>query len=189
MWCITLVPHTLPCDWPQLHLSNQHCFWVVRSCMITKICEWIGPTSYANCLARAYDGKVALSLYTVNTKLKHHTWLEDSDFGEVLKPKVYLLCAGVKNLQVSLMNRMSFLHRRVTLSKWPFSRLFFLTLAYLLYSWCCLLKLIKIYNIYIKLWIKPCVKKKKKKKKEKKRKENTDKTLFYLSDRSRLVIW
>ena len=38
-----VVPHTLLCDWSQLHPSNQRCCRVVRSCMITEICEWLAP--------------------------------------------------------------------------------------------------------------------------------------------------
>ena len=36
MWCVTLVPHALPCDWSHLHPGNQPCCRVVWSCVITK---------------------------------------------------------------------------------------------------------------------------------------------------------
>ena len=50
---IMLVPCALPCDWLQLHPSNQRCCREVRSCIITKICERICPAYSPNLLAQA----------------------------------------------------------------------------------------------------------------------------------------
>ena len=82
MWCITLVPHALPCDWSQLHPCNQHCCRVVWLCVITKICEWIGPAYSAKLWARAMSvrcvkGKVAFTLVQIKNKNK----TRNLDFG------------------------------------------------------------------------------------------------------------
>ena len=45
VWCITLVPHALPYDWPRLHPSKQRCCWVAGLCAITEFCEWIDLTT------------------------------------------------------------------------------------------------------------------------------------------------
>ena len=63
MWCITLVPQALPCDWSQLHPSNQLCCRVVWLCTITAICEWIGPAYSANLLTRAFNALKERWLY------------------------------------------------------------------------------------------------------------------------------
>ena len=71
MWCVMLVPHTLLCDWSQLHPSNQRCCQVVWLCMITKICEWIYS---ANPLAPAHHALKErwLLLYTPESSLILH---------------------------------------------------------------------------------------------------------------------
>ena len=68
MRCITLVPHVLVCDWAQLHPSNQCCCCRFRSCVITKICKWIGPAYSANLFGTSVlrvKGTVALTLFTL----------------------------------------------------------------------------------------------------------------------------
>ena len=62
------MPHALPCDWLQLHPSNECCCQVVWLCMITKICEWIGPPYSANLLERVYDSLKERWLLLYNTK-------------------------------------------------------------------------------------------------------------------------
>ena len=65
MWCVTLIPHTLQCDWSQLHPSNQRCYRVFD-------CSWL--QIFVNELTRILckpfgmskrhvQGKVALTLY------------------------------------------------------------------------------------------------------------------------------
>ena len=44
MCCVMLVPQALPCEWTQLHPSNQGFCQMVQSWVITNICEWIAPT-------------------------------------------------------------------------------------------------------------------------------------------------
>ena len=84
MWCVTLVPHALPCDWPQLYSSNKCCCQGgPLLCVITKICDWIGPVYSANLFPQAYNPwwlllyKATLVCYTILNSLMS-IWISQS---------------------------------------------------------------------------------------------------------------
>ena len=54
MWCVMLVPHALLYNWSQLQVPLPRGLTV---CVITKICEWIGPTNSPNFYAQVYELK------------------------------------------------------------------------------------------------------------------------------------
>ena len=58
---VNFVCQAQPCNWSQLHPSNQCCSSVVKSCMITKFCECDDP-AYSATFLNECNGKVVLCL-------------------------------------------------------------------------------------------------------------------------------
>ena len=55
VWCVALVPYALPCDWSQLHPSNQCCCRVVLCAWLQKFVNELVPHTEARVLLWAYD--------------------------------------------------------------------------------------------------------------------------------------
>ena len=105
MYHVTLVPKALSYGWPRLHPSNQYCCRLNQLCVMTKICEWIGPAYSANLWHKhtMQQGKVTLKLVPgLLAARRFAAWLP----------------FAVSELQLSAATLLWLFHRGTSLSSW-----------------------------------------------------------------------